>query len=57
MTRLAADLTLADAVRKHVLAALAECGGRRNEAAKRLGISRHTLYRLLAQFQKESTKL
>ena len=42
-------LTLRDATRRYVEATLAACGGNRTEAARRLGIGRNTIGRLLKE--------
>lgn len=38
------DLTLSEVERRHILAMLAECGGNKTAAARRLGVSTKTLY-------------
>jgi len=40
--------SLAQAERRHILSVLSACGGQRDEAARRLGISRKTIDRKLA---------
>ena len=42
--------TLAEMERRHILAAVQECGGNRDEAARRLGISRKTIDRKFASW-------
>ncbi len=42
--------TLADVERRHILSVLAGCNGQRDEAARRLGISRKTIDRKLASW-------
>lgn len=46
-------LDLHETERQLIMRALRECGGNRTEAAKKLGISRRTLYRRLDQFEKD----
>jgi len=52
----AADLTLKDAERELILRALRETGGNRSLAARKIGISRRTLYRKLKQYQIEDSR-
>lgn len=47
------DLSLASVERGAILRALRECGGNRSEAARRLGISRRSLYNKIAQYRRE----
>jgi len=51
-----ADLTLKDAERELILRALRETGGNRSLAARKIGISRRTLYRKLKQYQIEDSR-
>jgi len=44
------DLTLQAAEREQILRALQASGGKRVEAARRLGLSRRTLYRKLSRY-------
>lgn len=44
-------MTLAEAVRAHVLAELAAAGGNRTRAARELGVARQTLQRMLRRWQ------
>ncbi|MBP2239112.1 DNA-binding NtrC family response regulator [Sinorhizobium kostiense] len=44
------DMTLAEFERRHILGVLASCSGQREEAARRLGISRKTVDRKLASW-------
>jgi DNA-binding NtrC family response regulator len=51
MTESAASVAALDAVEKcHILEVLAACGGNKSEAARRLGVSRKTVERKLAQW-------
>jgi len=50
-----ADLTLKDAERELILRALRETGGNRTLAARKIGISRRTLYRKLKQYRIEDS--
>ncbi len=55
----ASDLALAmnDFKKQHIYDALAKCGGNQTEAAKRLGIGRTHLNRLLAEYKSEEEEL
>ncbi len=41
------DAALDEAARRHIQATIASCGGKKGEAAERLGVDRTTLYRLM----------
>jgi two-component system response regulator HydG len=46
-----AKRSLGDMEREHILATLEACGGNQQEAAKRLGIARNTLWRKLKGYK------
>ena len=52
---LSATVTLGQNEKAQILAVLKECGGNRSEAARKLGISRRTIYRKLDEYAKEGT--
>ncbi len=54
---LSATVTLGENEKTQILAVLKECGGNRSEAARKLGISRRTIYRKLDEYAKEGTSL
>ena len=50
---LSSTVTIGENEKAQILAVLKECGDNRSEAARRLGISRRTIYRKLAEYAKE----
>ena len=54
---LSATVTLGENEKTQILAVLKECGGNRSEAARKLGISRRTIYRKLDEYAKEGTSI
>jgi DNA-binding NtrC family response regulator len=49
-----ADMTLEEVERQHILRVLASVGGNKSEAARRLGVSRKTLERKCAEWEREA---
>ena len=47
------QLTLREVERRHVARVLEDCSQNRSETARRLGVSRHALYRLLRKHELE----
>lgn len=54
-TPLSATVTLGENEKAQILAVLKECGGNRSEAARKLGISRRTIYRKLDEYAKDGS--
>ena len=52
-SRLSPSVTLDENEKAQILAVLQECNGNRSLAARRLGISRRTIYRKLDEYAKE----
>lgn len=52
---LSATVTLGENEKAQILAVLKECGGNRSEAARKLGISRRTIYRKLDEYAKDGS--
>jgi transcriptional regulator of acetoin/glycerol metabolism len=53
---LSSTVTIGENEKAQILAVLKECGDNRSKAAQRLGISRRTIYRKLAEYAKEGIK-
>ncbi len=54
---LSATVTLGENEKAQILAVLKECHGNRSEAARKLGISRRTIYRKLDEYEQEGIPL